>query len=61
MCLFLEDWADMRGENPEKYEDWKDKTLAYYSKLPVSAKAKKQAEDKSITKKVVPSAGLKDI
>lgn len=61
MCLFLEDWADMHGENPEQYEDWKDKTLAYYSILPVSAKPKMQTEDNAITKKVVPSIELQDI
>ena len=57
MCLFLEDWVDMREENSEKYEDWKDKTLAYYSKLPVSAQPKKQAEDNAVTRKIVPSLG----
>lgn len=57
MCLFLEDWVDMREENSEKYEDWKDKTLAYYSKLPVSAQPKKQAEDNAVTRKIVPSMG----
>lgn len=61
MCLFLEDWADIRDENSEKYEDWKDKTLAYYSKLPASAKPKKQTEDNAVMRKIVPSAGLDNV
>ena len=37
LCLFLEDWKNNRDEffaamcDKEKYEDWKDKTLAYYA------------------------------
>ncbi len=61
MCLFLEDWAAMRKKNPEKYEEWKDKTLAYYSKLSVSAQPRKQLDDNTLTRKVVPSIGLQDI
>lgn len=61
MCLFLEDWADMRKKNPEKYEEWKDKTLAYYSKLSVPAQTNEQADDNTITRKVVPSIGLQDL
>ncbi len=51
MCLFLEDWADARENyKAEKYEDCKDKTLAYYLRLPVSTKP--QAEDNSVKVKV---------
>ena len=41
MCLFLEEWRDERENyigyrhSPETYEKWKEKTLAYYSMLPV--------------------------
>ena len=54
MCLFLEDWADVR-ENypPEQYADWKDKTLAYYSRLAVGKTD--EAEDNAIKVKIVPS------
>ena len=41
MCLFLEDWADAREYSPERYADWKDKTLAYYSRLAVAERADK--------------------
>ena len=61
MCLFLEDWDGMRDGNPEKYEEWKDKTLAYYARLPVSTQTKKQADDNTITRKIVPSIGLQDL
>ncbi len=53
MCLFLEDWANARENyEAEKYEDWKDRTLAYYSRLSVSTKP--QTEDNTITAKVSP-------
>ena len=45
MCLFLENRADTRENfSPEQYEDWKDKTLAYYSRLVVREQAD-NAED----------------
>lgn len=51
MCLFLEDWkAAMERED---YEEWKDRTLAYYSRLSVSTKT--EIEDNAITAKVPPN------
>ena len=51
----------MHKENPEKYENRKDKKLAYYARLSVSAQPKKQVEDNMITRKFVPSIGLQNI
>lgn len=59
MCLFLEDWADAKEDcSQEAYEEWKDKTLAYYSRLSVSTQPK--VEDNTITVKVPPN-GLLDL
>jgi len=39
MCLFLEEWANYREDvkdssiSKEQYNDWQDKTLAYYSAI----------------------------
>lgn len=36
MCLFLEDWTNAKEDcSQEKYEEWKDHTLAYYVGLKV--------------------------
>lgn len=51
MCLFLEDWNGAKER--EDYEQWKDKTLAYYSRLSVSTTPK--TEDNTITRKIIPS------
>lgn len=58
MCLFLEDWADMRKENHEQYEQWKDRTIAYYSM--VNLKTETEESDNTITKKI-PSEDLTEI
>ena len=51
MCLFLEDWADAREDfSPERYADWKDKTLAYYSRLAIETEA--QMDDNAIKRKI---------
>ena len=55
MCLFLEDWADARENySIERYADWKDKTLAYYSRLAVGEHSDK-ADDNTIKRKIVPT------
>ena len=55
MCLFLEDWAEARENcSPEQYVDWKDKTLAYYSRLAVAEQAD-EPDDNAIKVKVVPT------
>ena len=55
MCLFLEDWSDARENySTERYADWKDKTLAYYSRL-VVAEQEDEAEDNAIKVKIVPT------
>lgn len=42
-CLFLEEWRDYRDEQQEgtlskdKYQDWQEKTLAYYSSTAVNS------------------------
>ena len=60
MCLFLEDWAAARENySTEQYADWKDKTLAYYSRLAVREQAD-EADDNAIKRKIVP-ADLLDI
>lgn len=47
LCLFLEEWRDYREERQEgtlsqdKYQDWQDKTLAYYSSTAVGSDADK--------------------
>ena len=58
MCLFLEDWADAReNSSPEQYTDWKDKTLAYYSRLTVEEQS--DAEDDTVIKrKIVPAENI---
>ena len=59
MCLFLDDWADAKENYPqEKYEEWKDRTLAYYTRLKVSAKPETETAGNAITRKVVPSIEL---
>ena len=58
MCLFLEDWADTRENySTEQYTDWKDKTLAYYSRLTIVKQAD-EAEDNAIKRNVVPAVDL---
>lgn len=58
MCLFLEDWADARENySTEQYADWKDKTLAYYSRLAVTKQAD-EADDNSIKVKVAPAGDI---
>ena len=53
MCLFLEDRADTRENySTEQYAGWKDKTLAYYSRLAIA----EQADDNAIKVKIA-SAG----
>lgn len=47
LCLFLEEWRDYRDElqegtlSAEKYQDWQDKTLAYYSSTAVNSDSDK--------------------
>lgn len=42
MCLFLEEFRENReeyaayGHSASSYQDWKDKTLAYYAAVPLS-------------------------
>lgn len=55
MCLFLEDWNGAKER--ADYEEWKEKTLAYYSRL--SVETKPQTEDNTITA-TVPPIGLLD-
>ena len=60
ICLFLEDWADARENySTEQYDDWKDKTLAYYSRLAVEIEA--QMDDNAIKRKIVPAVDLLDV
>ncbi len=60
MCLFLEGWADARENySTEKYADWKDKTLAYYSRLAVDEQAD-EAKDNAIKRKVTPAGDLEN-
>ena len=55
MCLFLEDWADARENySTEQYADWKNKTLAYYSRLVVREQAD-EPDDNAIKRKVTPA------
>ena len=61
MCLFLEDWAAARDFSPEQYEDWKDKTLAYYSRLAVSTQPKPKKDDNAVTRKIVSSIELRGL
>ena len=62
MCLFLEDWADAKEDcSQEAYEEWQDKTLAYYSRLSVSTQPKPKKDDNAITRKIVPSIELRDL
>lgn len=48
MCLFLEEFKENRDEyasyqkNQKSYQDWKDKTLAYYSSVPLSEKEQEE-------------------
>ena len=48
MCLFLEELKENRDEyasyqkNQKSYQDWKDKTLAYYSSVPLSEKEQEE-------------------
>ena len=59
MCLFLEDWASAREDfEPEQYADWKDKTLAYYSRLTVEEQP--QTHDDAIKRKVMPAVNLQE-
>ena len=62
MCLFLEDWADARENySTERYDDWKDKTLAYYSRLSVEEQPQTQTDENAITRKVIPAVDLQKI
>ena len=55
MCLFLEDWSDARENySKEQYADWKDKTLAYYSRLAVAEQAD-EVYDNAVKRKIVPT------
>ena len=61
MCLFLEDWADARENySKERYNDWKDKTLAYYSRLAVDEQTD-EADGDAIKTKITPAAKLLDM
>ncbi len=51
MCLFLEDWNSAKER--ADYEEWKEKTLAYYSRLSVSTQP--QDDDNTIKRKITPS------
>ena len=60
MCLFIEDWSDAREDlSSERYTDWKDKTLAYYSRLTVEEQP--QTHDDAIKRKVMPAVDLQEI
>ena len=60
MCLFLEDWASAREDfSPERYADWKDKTLAYYSRVAVEAQP--HTDDNILKRKVTPAVDLQEI
>lgn len=62
MCLFLEDWKDAKEEcSQEKYEEWKNKTLAYYTRLKVSLKPETETADNALTRKISPSIELQDL
>lgn len=61
MCLFLEDWADTRENySTEQYADWKDKTLAYYSRLTVTEQSG-ETQDNAIKRNIVPAVDLLDV
>ncbi len=60
MCLFLEDWANARENySTEQYADWKDKTLAYYSRLVVAEQS--QPDDNAKKRKITPAFDLREI
>lgn len=48
MCLFLEEFKENRDEyasyqkSQKSYQDWKNKTLAYYSSVPLSEKEQEE-------------------
>lgn len=56
-CLFLEDWKDIREEyftymcDKAKYEDWKDKSLAYYSSSSVESRELEELDFETRMKK----------
>jgi len=53
ICLFLEEWQEYREDlqagriSPEKYEQWKDKTLAYYSSVGIRSASSDSSEGSS--------------
>ena len=57
MCLFLEEFNENREEyasyrhTAESYQDWKDKTLAYYSTIPLSEKAQEELSEEERIKR----------
>ena len=58
MCLFIEDWSDAKENySTEQYVDWKDKTLAYYSRLVVGEQSEK-TDDNAIKVKIVPTLDI---
>ena len=60
MCLFLEDWRDVKECcEPTEYENWKDKTLAYYSRLQIITEP--QTDDNTIKRKITPSIEFENI
>lgn len=60
MCLFLEDWAAAREDcSSAQYEEWKDKTLAYYAKA--AAQSTPETDDNTITQKIMPPIELREL
>lgn len=57
MCLFLEEFNENREEyaayqhTAESYQDWKDKTLAYYSTIPLSEKEQEELSEEERIKR----------
>ena len=57
MCLFLEEFNENREEyasyrhTAKSYQDWKDKTLAYYSTIPLSEKAQEELSEEERIKR----------
>ena len=57
MCLFLEEFNENREEyasyryTAKSYQDWKDKTLAYYSTIPLSEKEQEELSEEERIKR----------
>lgn len=57
MCLFLEEFNENREEyasyqhTAKSYQNWKDKTLAYYSTIPLSEKEQEELSEEERIKR----------